>query len=130
MVKKEQPETLIQLVALYRHAEFPNDQARRRGLADTAGTIRSNCAVTIHFADRTLRDSKEDGELFFTLCAVRSEAILLKRRCASLARRAALKNLSKEVLSLRLQYDNFTDTVKHLFTLLDRGLASRLDGVL
>ena len=130
MVKKEKPETLIQLLASYRHAEFPGSQARTRDLAGTAVTIQSNCAVTIHFADRTLRDLEGDGEGFFTLYAVREEALILKRRCAGLARRPRSKNVREEVASLRQQYDNLTDSVKHLFSLLDRGLAVRLDGVL
>jgi hypothetical protein len=130
MLTKEKPATLIQLVGLYRHAEFPADQARRKNLAGAANTIQSNCAVTIHFADRTLRNSQEDGEVFFTLCAVRAEAMVLKRKCAGLTRQSLCKNLRKEVESLRREYDNFTDSVKHLFTLLDRGLAGRLDGVL
>jgi hypothetical protein len=130
MVKKEKPENLIQLLGLYRRAEFPRNHAKARSLAGLAVTIQGNCAVTIHFADRMLRELEEDGEEFFTLCAVRNEAMILKRRCAVLANGVRSKNLRKEVETLRQQYDNFTDSVKHLFGLLDRGLAVRVDGVL
>jgi hypothetical protein len=130
MVKKEKPENLIQLLALYRRAEFPRNHAKARSLAGLAVTIQGNCTATIHFADRMLRDLEEDGEKFFTLCTVRNEAMILKRRCAVLANGMRSKNLRKEVETLRQQYDNFTDSVKHLFGLLDRGLAVRVDGVL
>jgi hypothetical protein len=130
MVKKEKPETLIQLLALYRHAEFPGNQARTRNLAGVARTIQSNCAVTIHFAEAKLRNLEEEGEEVFALYGVKDEAKILRRRCADLANGTRSKNLREEVETLRQQYDNFTDSVKHLFRLLDRGLAIRLDGVL
>jgi hypothetical protein len=130
MVKKEKPENLIQLLALYRRAEFPKAHAKARSLAGLAVTIQSNCAATIQFADRMLRNLEVEGEEFFTLCAVRNEAMILKRRCAVLANGVRSKNLRQEVETLRQQYDNFTDSVRHLFGLLDRGLAVRVDGVL
>jgi hypothetical protein len=130
MVKKEKPETLIQLLALYRHAEFPSHQARARDLAGVARTIQSNCAVTIHFAESKLRNLEEEGEEVFTLCELKDQARILKKRCAALVNGVRSKNLREEVETLRQQYDNFTDSVKHLFSLLDRSLTVRLDGVL
>ncbi|HEY6308691.1 MAG TPA: hypothetical protein VI488_19795 [Candidatus Angelobacter sp.] len=130
MVKNEKPETLIHLLASYRHAQFPTNQARMRDLAGIATTIQHNCALTVHFADRSLRNLEEDGEEAFTLVALKEEATILKRRCCGLVKRKRRRNLSQEVESLRVQYDNFTGSVKHLFHLLDHGLAGRLDGVL
>lgn len=131
MVKNEKPKTLIQLLASYRHAHFPISQADHRNLAGIATTIEHNCALTVHFADRKLKSlEEEDGEEVFALFALREEATILKRRCASLVRRKKVRNLSEEVESLRRQYDNFTDSVRYLFQLLDRSLAGRLDGVL
>ncbi len=130
MVKKENPETLIQLLALYRRAEFPRHQARPRDLPGVALTIQSNCAVTIHFAKAKLRNLQEEGEEVFTLWEVKDQATILQKRCAVLANGVGAKKVHEEVESLRQQYDNFTDSVKHLFNLLDRGLAVRLDGVL
>lgn len=130
MVTKEKPETLIQLLASYRQAHFPMHQARPRDLAALATTIRHNCALTVQFADRRLINIEEEGEEIFALFALREEATVLKGRCARLVRRKKPKNLSKEVASLRQQYDNFTDSVTHMFHLLDRSLTRQLDGVL
>ncbi len=130
MATNEKPETLIQLLAAYRHAHFPMNQGRPRDLAAAALTVQRNCALTVHFADRTLRNFEEEGEEVFNLVALREEAVRLKGRCARLLRRRNPKNLSKEVESLRRQYDNFTGSVTHLFHLLDRGLTGRLDGAL
>lgn len=130
MVKNEKPETLIQLLASYRHAHFPISQDTRRNLAGIAATIKRNCALTVHFADRKLKNLEEEGEEVFALFALREEAIILRRRCASLVRGKKARNLPEEVESLRRQYDNFSDSVRYLFQLLDRSLAGRLDGVL
>jgi hypothetical protein len=130
MLKNEKPESLIQLLAAYRRAQFPVNQPNTRDLAGLATTIRRNCALTFCFADRKLRNLAEDGEATFTLFALKEEALELKKRCDRLARGKSRRNLSEEVASLRRQYDNFTDSVSHLFYLLDRGLAGRLDGVL
>jgi hypothetical protein len=130
MFKNEKPDTLIQLLASYRHAQFPINQPTTRDLAGLATTIRRNCALTAGFADRKLRNLTEDGEEAFTLFALKEEAMVLKGRCDGLVRGRRRRNLSEEVASLRRQYDNFTDSVSHLFHLLDRGLAGRLNGVL
>lgn len=130
MATNEKPETLIQLLAAYRHAHFPMNQARPLDLAVAALTIQRNCALTVHFADRTLKNLEEEGEEVFNLVALREEAAILKGRCARLLRRGNSKNLSKEVAKLRQQYDNFTESVTHMFRLLDRGLSGRLDGAL
>lgn len=130
MLKNEKPDTLIQLLAAYRHAQFPVNQPNTRELAGLAITIRRNCALTVRFADRKLKNLAEDGEEAFTLFALKEEAVELKGRCDGLARGQRRRNLSEEVASLRRQYDNFTDSVSHLFYLLDRSLAGRLDGVL
>ncbi len=130
MVKNDKPETLIQLLAWYRPAHFTESQVTPRGLAAIAKTIQRNCALTLHFADAKLKNLEEEGEEVFTLFSLREEAMALKARCARLARGKNLKNLSQEVASLRDQYDNFTDSVTHLFRLLDRSLTRQLDGVL
>jgi hypothetical protein len=130
MLKNEEPDTLIQLLASYRHAQFPGNQPTTRDLAGLATTIRRNCALTVRFADRKLRNLTEDGEEAFTLFALKEVATVLKGRCDGLVSGRRRRNLSQEVASLRRQYDNFTDSVSHLFYLLDRGLAGRLNGVL
>jgi hypothetical protein len=130
MLKNEKPDTLIHLLAAYRHAQFPMNQPNMRDVARLAATIRSNCALTIRFADGKLRNLTEDGEEAFALFALKEEAMELKGRCEGLVRGKHRRNLHEEVASLRRQYDNFTDSVSHLFYLLDRGLAGRLDGVL
>lgn len=130
MVKKERPKTLIQLLALYRHAEFPSYQAGPRDVAGLARTIQRNCVVTVQFADARLRNIEEEGEEVFTLYELKHQARILEKRCTVLANGVRSKILREEVETLRQQYDNFTDSVKHLFGLLDRGLAVRLDGVL
>jgi hypothetical protein len=130
MLKNEKPQTLIRLLAAYRHAQFPVNQPNARDLAGLATTIRHNCALTARFADRKLRSLTEDGEEAFALFALKEEAMELKGKCEGLVGSKRRRNLSEEVASLRRQYDNFTDSVSHLFYLLDRGLAGRLDGVL
>lgn len=130
MLKNEKPDTLIQLLASYRQAQFPVNQPNTRDLAGLATTIRHNCALTVRFVDRKLMSVTEDGEETFSLFALKEEATILKGRCDGLVRRKRLRNPPEEVATLRRQYDNFTDSVKHLFRLLDRGLARRLDGVL
>jgi hypothetical protein len=130
MVKNEKPETLIHLLASYRHVKFPTTQSRTRNLVGIATTIQRNCALTVHFANRSLKNLEEDGEEAFTLVALKEEAAILKRTCYGLVHRKRRRNLSQELESLRRQYDKFTGSVKHLFHLLDHGLAGRLDGVL
>ncbi len=130
MLKNKKPDTLIQLLAAYRHAQFPVNQPNTRDVARLATTIQRNCALTVRFADRKLRNLTEDGEETFTLFALKEEAMELKGRCEGLVRGRRRRNLQEEVASLRRQYDNFTDSVSHLFYLFDRGLAGRLDGVL
>src|SRR5437899_13058487 len=100
MSKNGKPATLIQLAGRYRPAAIPADQPGKRDLAGAVSIIHSNCAVTIHFTEQTLRKAEEDGEEFFAVCALRAEAILLKKRCASLARLSLSKNLRKEVETL------------------------------
>jgi hypothetical protein len=95
-----------------------------------AAAVQRNCALTAYFTGRKLRNCEEEGEEAYTLLAVREEALVLKRLCASLAARQRRRNLREEVESLRRRYDNFTGSVRHLFHLLDRSLAGRLDGVL
>ena len=130
MPTKDKPETLIQLLASYRRANLPKTAAGPRSLTGPAATIANNCAATIAFAERQLRKIAEDNEQAFALCAVQEEAAALKRRCASLVRGARSRDPRKEVVSLRVQYDNFTDSVRHLVGLLDRDLVKRLDGIL
>jgi hypothetical protein len=130
MVKNDKPETLIQLLASYRHAHFPMNRATPRELASLATTIHRNCALTVHFAGCKLRNLDEEGEEVFALFSLREEATVLKGRCARLVNRRNSKNLDKEVASLRQQYDNLTDSVTHMFHLLDRSLTRQLDGVL
>jgi hypothetical protein len=127
MLTQDKPETLIQLLASLRRAKFPKDPARMRSLAIT---ITGNCAVTIAFAERKLRKITEDSEEAFTLCALREEARILKKRCARLGHGARSGNSRKEVESLRLEYDNFTGSLRHLFGLLDPSLGEKLDGIL
>jgi hypothetical protein len=130
MLTKDKPETLIQLLASFRRAKFPKAPARLQNPAGLAMTIAGNCAVTIAFAERKLRKIAEDSEEAFTLCAVREEAMILKRRCARLGHRARSRDSRKEVESLRLEYDNFTGSVRHLVVLLDPSLGEKLDGIL
>jgi hypothetical protein len=130
MLKNDKPDTLIQLLAVYRPAQFPTNSPKARDLADLATTIRRNCALTVGFVGRKLRNLQEDGEEAFALFALKEEAIVLKGRCDRILHSGRRTNLSQEVASLRGQYDNFTDSVHHLFRLLDRVLAGRLDGVL
>jgi len=130
MPTKDKPETLIQLLASYRRADFPKTAAGPRTLARLAATIANNSAATIAFAERQLKTIAEDSEGAFTLWTVCEEAAALRRRCASLARGARSRDPRKEVVSLRVQYDNFTDSVRHLVGLLDRDLVKRLDGIL
>lgn len=130
MPKQDKPETLIQLLASYRQAKFPKHPARSQSLSGVAANIASNCAVTIHYAERKLRRMNEDNEETFALCALEEEARSLKKRCASLGRGMRSKASRKEVESLRLQYDNFIGSVRHLVSLLDPSLGERLDGIL
>jgi hypothetical protein len=130
MLNIEKPETLIELLASYRQAPVPTSPARQRDLAGMAARVRRNCALTAYFAGRNLRNREEEGEEVYTLFAIRKEALTLRRQCAGLVSRRRARNLPEEVESLRQRYDNFTGSVKHLFHLLDRNLAGRLDGVL
>jgi hypothetical protein len=130
MLKIEKPETLIELLASYRRAPMPASLARPRDLAGMAVIVQRNCALTAYFTGRELRQCVEDGEELYTLFTVREEALLLKRQCAGLLGWRRRRNFPEEVESLRRRYDNFTGSVRHLFHLLDRGLARRLDGAL
>lgn len=130
MRTKDKPETLIQLLASYRQADFSREVKTRRDLAGLAMTIRSNCAVTIHFAGRILRRIREDGEELFALCAAEEDAARLKRKCATLPRRLRRADLHKEVESLRLEYDNLSSSINYMVATLDRDLVGKLDGIL
>jgi hypothetical protein len=130
MLKIEKPETLIQLLAAYRPAPVPRRPIRQRDLAGMAATVQRNCDLTAYFTGRKLRDHEEEGEEVYALLAAREEALCLKRLCSGLKGPREARNLAEEVESLRRRYDNFTGSVRHLFHLLDRSLAIRLDGVL
>jgi hypothetical protein len=130
MLTKDKPETLIQLLAAYRPASFPKDKARPKDLARLARTIADNCAATVAFADRKLRKITEDNEEAFSIYEAREEALTLKRRCAKSGWSARFDSRRKEVESLRLQYDNFTGSVRHMVGLLDPSLQEKLDEIL
>ena len=127
---KDKPETLIQLLAAYRPASFPKGQAKRAELVRLAGTIAQNCAATVAFVDWKLKKITEDGEEVFSLYELREEALRLNGRCAKVGLHAGSEARRKEVESLRLEYDNFTDSVRHMVGLLDRTLGERLNGIL
>jgi hypothetical protein len=129
MLKIDKPETLIELLASYRRAPVPRSLARQRDLAGMAAAMQRNCALTVYFTGRRLRDLEQEGEEVYALLAVRKEALVLGRRCAGIGARRG-RNLPEEVESLWRRYDNFTGSVRYLFHLLDRSLAGRLDGVL
>jgi hypothetical protein len=130
MLTKDKPETLIHLLASFRRAKFPKDPARPQNLAGLAMTIAGNCAVTIAFSERRLRKITEDNEEAFALCGLREEAMILKRRSARLGSNARSRDLRKEVESLRLEYDNFTGSLRYVVGLLDPSLGEKLDGIL
>jgi hypothetical protein len=128
---KDKPETLIQLLAAYRPARFPKHITKPQDLTRIAMTIADNCAASVAFAERKLKKITEDNEEAFSLCEVREEALKLKRRCTKLGRRGARsEGKRKEVESLRMQYDNFTGSIKHMVGLLDPSLQERLDEIL
>jgi len=127
---KDKPETLIQLLAAYRPARFPKHITKPQDLARIARTIADNCAASVAFAERKLKKIVEDNEEAFSLCEVRAEALKLKRRCAKVGRGARSEGKRKEVESLRMQYDNFTGSIRHMVGLLDPSLQERLDEIL
>lgn len=130
MVRKDKPTTLIQLLAAYGPANFSNGLAKRADLVRLAGTIAQNCAATVAFADCKLREITEDSEEVFSLLELRNEALSLKKKCAKVGRNAGSEGRRKEVESLRVEYDNFTGSVRHIFCLLDPSLVERLDEIL
>jgi hypothetical protein len=130
MLTKDKPETLIQLLAAYRPASFPKDNANPKDLARLARTIAGNCAATVAFADRKLRKITEDNEEAFSIYEAREEALALKTRCAKAGWGARLASRRKEIESLRLQYDNFTGSIRHMVGLLDPSLQEKLDEIL
>jgi hypothetical protein len=129
MRTKEKTETLIQLLAALRPAKFEKNM-RKPQLAGLARTIAGNCAATIAFTERKLQKITEDNEEAFSLCELREEALSLKKGCAKLGRGMRATNTGKEVESLRLQYDNFVGSVRHVVGLLDRSLVEKLDEIL
>ena len=130
MLTKDKPETLIHLLAAYQPARFPKDNARPQDLDRLARTIADNCAATVAFADRKLRKITEDNEETFSIYEAREEALTLKGRCAKEGWSARFNGRRKEVESLRLQYDNFTGSVRHMVGLLDPSLQEKLDEIL
>ncbi|HLW53378.1 MAG TPA: hypothetical protein VKW06_11085 [Candidatus Angelobacter sp.] len=130
MKMHQNPGNLIQLLASYRRVEFPQGApaARRARIAET---VDNNCAVTIRFAENMLRKVQIDGELLFSLCSLRSEAIALRRACRSLIGSSRpLPGAKYRLVTLRSQYDIFMSSVRHFFFLLDHDLAGRIDGAL
>src|ERR1700756_1927123 len=127
---KDKPKTLIELLAAYRPARFPRNKVKRQDLERLAGTIADNCAATIAFAEGKLRRIAEDNEETFSLHEVREEALRLKRGCAKLRRGPHGEYRRKEVESLRVQYDNFSGSIRHMVGLLDRSLQEELDEIL
>lgn len=130
MLKKDKPETLIQLLAAYRPASFPKGKVKRVNLVKLARTLKHNCAATAAFAGEKLKRITEDGEEAFSLYEVREEALRLGRKCAKVGRNKGSGGWRKEVESLRLEYDNFTGSVRHMVRLLDPSLGERLDEIL
>lgn len=130
MLKKANPETLIQLLAAWRPARFPKGKVSPARLARLAGGIAHNCAATVAFADWKLKKITEDSEEMFSLHEIREEALRLEKECAKAGRNARREGRRKEVESLRLQYDNFSGSVRHMVGLLDPSLQEALDEIL
>lgn len=130
MARKDNPTSLIQLLASYRRAEFPQVRSRRQSLAAVARTIENNCTLTVRFAGQVMRSIDHDGEGLFALHALNREARNLTKRCRSLRRSPLPGKRLHKVGTLRQHYGSFIGSVRHLFFLLDRDLARRLDGVL
>lgn len=130
MLRKDNPESLIQLLAAWRTASFPKGKVSQARLGRLAGAIAHNCAATIAFADWKLKKITEDSEEMFSLHEIREEALRLKKECAKAGRNAGAEGRRKEVESLRLQYDNFSGSVRHMVGLLDPSLQEALDEIL
>lgn len=130
MARKDNLTSLIQLLASYRRAEFPHHGSGKRSLAAVARTIENNCRLTIHFAGQAMRDTAQDCEGLFALHALNQEALHLTRCCRNLRRSPVSAKLPQTIGSLQQHYGIFVSSVRHLFFLLDRDLARRLDGAL
>jgi hypothetical protein len=130
MLRKDKPETLIQLLATYRSASFPKSKTTQARLASLARTIAHNCAATIAFADCRLKKITKDSEEMFSVHEVREEALRLKKECAKVGRNGGSEGRRKEVESLRMQYDNFSGSVRHMVGLFDPSLQEALDEIL
>lgn len=130
MTTKENPTNLIQLLASYRPAPFPGNGSDGQSLATVVVTVENNCAQTVRFTDRALRDIEQDCEEMFALCSARENALRLARLCRRATNHSSHHGCRKDIGTLRQQYGIFANTVKHMFFLLDRDLARRLDGVL
>ena len=129
MRTKDKPETLIQLLAFYRRADFSRVLKTSQEVAGLVTDIANNCAVTIEFAKTMTRRIDEDSETYFALCAAQEEAARLKRKCSALPR-LHRGNLRKKAEGLRLEYDNLSSSINYMVGLLDRDLAGRLNGIL
>lgn len=129
MTTNENPTNLIQLLAFYRPAPFSGNGSDGQSLATVALTVENNCALTVRFADRALREIEQDCEEMFALCSARENALQLARLCRRATNNSA-HDPYRNIGTLKQRYDIFASTVKHLFFLLDRDLARRLDGVL
>ena len=122
---------LIRLLASYRCVEFPQNSCAKRTLIQLAAIIESNCEATIRFTSSLLRSLQHDGELLFSLCSLRQDALVLRRLCrAEAARNGRMPHMDHKVVTLRSQYDTFMNSVTHLFFLLDQDLAGRVEGAL
>lgn len=131
------PLNLIHWLASCRRVHFPQEP-RSRTLAGVAEAIEINCAVAIRFADSMLREMRRDhdGEELFCLASLRRQAGDLRKACRTIlmsrrpGRARGIKSSNYELVTLRSQYDIFISSVRHIFFLLDRDLAGRIDGAL
>ena len=122
---------LIRLLASYRRVQFPQNSCAMRTVLQLAEMIESNCEATIRFTSSMLRSLQHDGELLFSLCSLREEALAMRRLCRVVStRNGRAPQMSHKVVTLRSQYDIFMSSVTHLFFLLDQDLAGRVEGVL
>lgn len=133
------PVNLIYWLASCRRVHFspkPGEPGNSRTLALVAEAIEINCAAAIRFADALLRDMRHDGEELFSIASLRRQAGDLRRACRTIlasgrpGRAGGIKSVNYELVTLRSQYDIFIGSVRHIFFLLDRDLAGRIDGAL